>query len=107
MTPRAAHVREQVVKAEKELERRKADLVKLEAECPHEWEAVDPRVDTQRAYTIPAWKAGSDFSPETHVPSKRTVYHRRQCFHCGKIEETTKTKVKKVIDEPDFGDART
>lgn len=106
MTPRAQYIRDQVHKAEQELARRKAELEKLEAECPHEWGDIEPRIDVQEAYTIPAVELGVDSTPACHVPEKRTIYHRRQCLNCGKIEETDKTKVKKVTHEPDFGDAR-
>jgi hypothetical protein len=103
MTPRAKYIREQVVKAEEELANRQGELDLLERTCPHEWDPIDPRVDVRKAYTIPAVELGVDSTPEHHVPEKRTVFHRRQCFHCGMIEETTKTKVKKVSHEPDFG----
>jgi len=86
MTPRAHYVREQVEKAELELERRKAELEQLEASCPHEWGTTDP--------------------PEGGIVLPGTTFSR-QCLDCGKIETTRKTKSSTIVEhKPDFGEAR-
>lgn len=101
---RAHALRKEIKEAKEDLVRKRDALKAIEDACrPHDWEDIDDHVDVRKAYTIPAWKAGVDFSPECHVPEKRTVYHRRRCVRCGLIEETTKTKVAKVERRPDFG----
>ena len=96
-------LREEIDKIEKNLAYKRVTLKAVEDACqPHSWEGIDNRIDVQRAYTIPGWKAGVDFSPEIYVPEKRTVYHRRRCVRCGLIDKTDKTKVSRVEHVPDF-----
>ncbi len=106
MTTNATSItlREDIKQMEEDLDRKRVVLKAMEDACqPHSWEGIDDRIDIQRAYTIPEWKAGVDFSPEMHVPEKRTVYHRRRCVRCELIDETNKTKVSRVEHVPDFG----
>ena len=43
-----------------------------------------------------------DYGPPIDTGEKNTIFYRRQCAICGKIEETIKTNTVTVL-EPDFG----
>ena len=59
--------------------------------CPHSFNvSYDPVY--HKGYTVPAWKAGSDSTPEFYVSSRTEERWKRECGKCGLVEYTMQTE---------------
>ncbi len=108
MNPEARKVRSEVGRLERNLVNTKENLKRIVDACDHKYGEVayDPIYTPE--YTIPGDPPGTmgvDWRGPCHVSAETKKRWRRECTLCGEVEYTDKI-LKKVKEEPDFGDGR-
>lgn len=104
MTPEITKLRNELLEAQRILDRKKQALIDVVRGCAHTWSQVEPDHIYHKGYMIPGdppGVGGSDHRFDCYVEPKTDYRWKRTCIRCGEVSHTTKT-TKHVTETPSF-----